>query len=272
MPILGVCGDSWYAATVNERYVDGILQADPALEFSEGKHFSEILAKKLNYDLFTLARGACSNSAIRLQISEMVKRKVDFIIIGTTSSNRIEYPRFDNKSYIPENGIYNIYYTFHPDQSAKHFDKRKEVIISDTLTNIFGNDYNHAPVRSEIQREAIKNYYLEVFDLKYREQQDAWIIASGIQEIRDAGIPYLLLGHPWLDYANYFQKNSLRDIVYGQHTGLVPWTYTFTGDRRWHTSDKVQVDIAKKLYEYIMGNNLLSVTQNTSSPPEGSVL
>lgn len=257
MPRLGVCGDSWFAATLNSKTNSACID-------SEGKHFSEILAKKINYELFTLARGACSNSAIRLQISEMVKQKVDFIIAGTTSANRIEYPLYDDKQYNPNLGIYNINYSFYPDQGLLHFqNSNKEVLASDTLTNIFGNKVNHAPVRSEEQREAIKNYYLEAYDNKFREQQDAWIIASGIQMIRDAKIPYILLGHPYLEYAGYFSLDSLRDVLYDAGKGIIPYSYGVTGTRRWHTTDDVQVTIAEKLYEYITQHRLLQFTQNT---------
>lgn len=256
MPKLGVCGDSWYAATQNGNTLDR--------HKSEGKHFSEILAKKIGYDLFTLARGAASNSCIRLQISEMVKHKVDFIIVGTTSANRIEYPLYDDKEYNPDIGIYNINYNFYPDQSALHFTQpNKEVLASDTLTNIFGMKFNHAPIRSEEQREALKNYYLEAYDNKFREQQDSWIIASGIQMIRDANIPYILLGHPWLEYSGYFRLDSIRDVLYDAGKGIIPYSYGVTGARRWHTTDDVQVTLAEKLHEYITQNRLLNFTQNT---------
>ncbi len=254
MPVLGICGDSWFSATKNLNRCD--------CRDSEGKHFSEILAKKLDYDLFTLARGAVSNSCIRLQISELVKKRVDFIVVGVTTPNRIEYPRYDNREYNPALGIYNVYYTHTPDQSAAHFNPNNEVMISDTLTNIFGNKFNHAPVRSEKQREAIKDYYLEVFDLKFREQQDAWIVASGIQEIRDAGIPYILLGHPWLEHANYFKKDSVRDILHdsvdGKPRNITPWLFNKGSNiRRWHTDDFEQEIIADNLYNYIKQHNLL---------------
>jgi len=263
MPVLGVCGDSWFAATINGEQNDRLD--------SEGKHFSEILAKKLDYDLFTLARGAASNSCIRLQISEMIKRKVDFIIIGTTSVNRIEYPLDDTKEYNPHIGIYNINYSFYPDHSAKYFKNSIEVLASDTLTNIFGNEVNCAPVRSEEQREAIKNYYLEAYDNKFREQQDAWIVASGIQMIRDAQIPYLLLGHPWLEYAEYFKRDSMRDILYDAGKGIIPYSYGVTGSRRWHTTDAVQITLAEKLYKYITKNTLLKFTQNTLPESQSSL-
>ena len=64
---LGVCGCSWMAATKNGTRPD-ILE-------SEGKHFTEILAKRLGWNYFTLARSACSNTTIRLQIDESDKKQ-----------------------------------------------------------------------------------------------------------------------------------------------------------------------------------------------------
>ena len=68
MPTLGVCGDSFMSATMN-------TEREETWD-SEGRHFTEILAKKIGYDYFTLARAACSNNAIRLQVDEMIKQKV----------------------------------------------------------------------------------------------------------------------------------------------------------------------------------------------------
>lgn len=254
MKTLGICGDSFFAATQ-----DIATRID--CRNSAGKHFSEILAKKLNYDLYTLARGACSNSAIRLQISELVKRNVDFIIVGTTSVNRIEYPKYNNREFDPAKGVFNLNYNSHPDKSVLNSKAEDEVLISDTLTNIFGSEFNSAPVRSEEQRQAIKNYYLEIFDLKFREQQDAWIIASGIQEIRNANIPYLLIGHSWLNYSNYFTDN-LRDLINDKK--LSPWVYGSNTTRRWHTDDQSQTQIAQNIYDYLMVHNLL-INRKTST-------
>lgn len=252
--VLGVCGDSFFAATKNKRANEPIASTD--ILDSEGKHFSELLSKKIDYDLFTLARGACSNSAIRLQISELVKRKVDFIVVGTTTALRMEYPRYDNREYDPNLGIYNFYYSQHPDQSSKHFTPDSEVMYTDTITNIIGpTNKCEDCVRSEEQRTAVKSYYLELFDLKFREQQDSWIISSGVQEIRDAGIPYILLGKPWLNLSNYL-KDSPRHILNDMGRRLIPEIYPL-GSRRWHTTDQDQVELADRLYAHIIERNLL---------------
>jgi hypothetical protein len=252
---LGVCGDSFFAATQNFPR--------PDCQDAAGKHFSELLAQHINYNLFTLARSACSNSAIRLQVSEMVKRKVDFIIVGTTSSNRIEYPMYDSNSKFDfSKGIYNLYYTGSPDASALHFDSTDEVMYTDTLNNIFGSKNNSGLVRNEIQRAAIQHYFMQMFDFAYREQQDAWIIASGIQEIRASGIPYLLLSQSQPP-TDYFQNaGTLAHEVFGtkQRDMLphnAPCALGNTTTRRWHTSDEFQSEYAHTLYDYITKHQLL---------------
>ena len=250
---LGVCGDSWFAASQD--------LPRPDCEDADGRHFSEIMAKRLGYNLFTLAKSACSNSAIRLQISEMVKRKVDFIIVGTTTANRIEYPMTDSdSSFDINNGVYNLHYSGAPCLSAVNGKPQQEVMYTDTLNNIFGSQHNSALVRSEAQRQAIKQYFMHMFDYAYREQQDAWIIASGIQEIRSSGIPYLLLSHhePPTDY---FQADTLACEVFGTtQPDMVPQNAPCANGstpRRWHTSDQFQVEYADKLLRYLRKHNLL---------------
>ena len=250
---IGICGDSFFAATQNTSH--------ESCQDAEGKHFSEILAQRLGYNMFTLARGACSNSAIRLQVSEMVKRKVDFIIVGTTSENRIEYPMRDsNNRFDKSKGIYNLHYTGSPDASALHFDPKDETLYSDTLNNIFGSKINTGLVRNEIQRAAIQHYFMQMFDFSYKAQQDAWITASGIQEIRASGIPYLLLSEhqPTTEY--FADHTQLACEVFGnKQPHLLPHSApcALVGQRRWHTSDEFQAEYADTLYDYITKHQLL---------------
>jgi len=79
---LGVCGDSFMATKNYEEGVDN----------GHGKHFTEILAKKLDCDLITYARGGCSNQAIRLQIDEIIKllNKLNFFLFKTVSKDILD--------------------------------------------------------------------------------------------------------------------------------------------------------------------------------------
>lgn len=256
MPLMGVCGDSFFAATQNlDR---------PDCYDSEGKHFTEILSKKLGYDLFTLARGACSNTAIRLQIDEVIRQNCDFVLIGVTSEARIEYALEEDKFYYPD-GIYNIIYDNHPDLSSLNVNFKKPSIVSETVNNVLSG-YGH--VRDENQRKAIEMYHKELFVRELRQLQDTWILSDGIRLLQDKKIPYVIFMQNWMSNfrVSTFADDNARHLSIVRHKHMIPFCYDTTDDltenghtqRRWHVSDKNQVVIADHLCEYIHSNNLLT--------------
>lgn len=256
MPLLGVCGDSFLAATQDHEW-----RMD--LKGSPGKHFTELLAKRLDYDYFTLARGACSNTAIRLQIDEMIRQEVDFVIVGTTSQNRIEYP-MKNKLVEFGKGIYNIIYEKHPDQSSLNTNFTHPHIVSETVNNVLSG---YGQVRDEEQLESIKRYFMDVYHEDIRKLQDGWIISDGVRALREAKIPYVVLlvsGLLNLGISTFDKPDNriLHDHI--KHRSMLPYYYdTYDEDlgedtpRRWHVSDKNQVVICENLCQYIQTNNLL---------------
>lgn len=256
MPLLGVCGDSFLAATQDHEW-----RMD--LKKSPGKHFTELLAKHLDYDYFTLARGACSNTAIRLQIDEMIRQEVDFVIVGTTSENRIEYP-IEKRHVEFRKGIYNIIYDQHPDRSSLNVNFVNPHIVSETINNTLSG---YGQVRDPEQLESIKRYFMDIYHEDIRKLQDAWIISDGVRALREAKIPYLVLLVPGLlnlGISTFDNPDNriLFDTI--KHRQYLPYHYGFhdeeTGKdthRRWHVSDKNQVVICENLCQYIQSNNLL---------------
>jgi hypothetical protein len=261
MPLLGVCGDSFLAATQDLPY-----RAD--CNGSGGKHFTEILSKRLGYDYFTLARGACSNTAIRFQIDEVIKQKCDFVIVGTTGSNRIEYPITDG-TFENHRGIYNIIYDKHPDISSLNSNFVNTNTVSETLTNILAG---YGQVKDEEQLESIKRFVLDIYHEDVKKFQDAWIISDGIRALREAKIPYIVLcvaGMLDLGISTFDKPNKrvLRDHVH--HRKMLPYYYNTWDEesgehstRRWHVSDKNQVVICDHLCDYIQTHNLLDWSDN----------
>lgn len=256
MPVLGVCGDSFLAATQDHDWrID--------LRGSPGKHFTELLAKKLGYDYFTLARGACSNTAIRLQIDEMIKQQVDFVIVGTTSQNRIEYP-IKNKLVEFRKGIYNIIYDKHPDLSSLNPNFIDPHVVSETINNILSG---YGQVRDDEQLESIKRYFMDIYHDDIRKLQDAWIISDGVRALREARIPYVILlvsGLLNLGVSTFDKPDSriLYDNI--KHMQMLPYYYGSYDEelgedtpRRWHVSDKNQIAICEHLCQYIETNDLL---------------
>lgn len=230
---IGVCGCSWMSAVQNES----------------GKHFTEILAKKLNWEYRTLARGACSNSAIRLQVSAMIKEEVDLILVGVTSPNRIDFP-INNKAFDKNLGIYNYDYKSHPDLSSMNFSFKHNNFISDTLNNLTeGNVSNLYKEISNGQYTAIESYIRHLFDVNYREQQDAWIIQSAVAELNDSGISYFLITQEWLNQYYPFTQDNKEFI---KDKKLLPWSYYDKhSSNRWHTSDESQEKLANFWWKFL---------------------
>lgn len=220
---LGICGDSFMAA---KNYEEGV-------DTGHGKHFTEILAKKLNCNLITYARGGCSNQAIRLQIDEIIKHKPDHVIIGSTNPDRIEVPTSDlsvknsikklyKKNYIPSAGLFNIDYSGYYEEcvAANHegFKKNIPTLRSETIGNIF----NSAPgLYTKTQLDALEYYLQVIYDYTWKMQQDSWILSDGLHKLKHYGISYHFIY--WSLYTFDFEIHEQGFIA--KENDLNPWKY-----------------------------------------------
>jgi hypothetical protein len=271
-PILGICGDSFMAATINatdNATINGESRVRIDLEDSAGKHFTELLAKKIDYDYFTLARGACSNTAIRLQIDEMVKQKVDLVIIGATSPNRMEFPKL-GKKYNQSDGVYNLDYHIgtYPDRSCqnKNF---KHNVVSETFTNILTSDIpfhkkvindesiSARPNITDNQAKALEYYIDYLYDADYKKHMDSFILHSGYKALEDSNIPFvMILYDSQMAVSGFSFENNYRIIKHGDR--LNPWTWDKNNTtRRWHTTDQAQEKGAEMWYDYLVEHNFI---------------
>ena len=256
MPRMYVCGDSFLAPTQDHEW-----KYD--LKGSSNKHFSEIVAKQLNYDLVALSRGAASNSCIRLQIDTAIKEQADFVLVGMTAPSRIEWP-LKPRSFETDQGVYNIDYSYHPDLSSTNPKFSLKGYVSDTIVNALEG---YVPVATDEVLQALKLYVSYIYDEGFRQQQDAWIIASGINALETAKIPYLLLLLESFKTDKFFTQNNKRFLSDStpNFSKAIPYYYSSYDEdlgsdtpRRWHVSDKNQVVIADHICKYINMNNLLS--------------
>lgn len=248
MPIMGVCGDSYMAPTLN---------GDKPENFdSEGKHHSEILAKLLGYDLFPLSRGGCSNGGIRLQIETMIKQKVDFVLIGTTNHERIEF-KLSEEDFDHNLMVYNVNYENCHNTAKRNSNFGSNRLASENLNTLLnGHVYNQPQYQDKLN--AIKDFYMHLYDSEYKKLQDTWIIANAVQELEYNKIPYLIFIYPYMEkLSSYLRRENKRVLGLGyEDQKCVPWSYPFD-IRGWHSSDQSQIDIANSLCQYIQTNNLL---------------
>lgn len=254
---LMVCGCSFSATTIMEEYF--------------GTHFSEILAKRLDWDLVNLAYHGCSNGGIRLQIDEVVKQKPDFAIIIPTFFDRTEIPistlkldwskivwnvldkmTRDNtvSTYNPERGIDNI----------NHKNSTNPALICENYNSIVHNwehPYRKLNRISDEAVEAARQYVSYLYDANWKKQQDQWIVEHGCLELVKNNIPFILI--PTM---SLWQGETLMQLLDEKYYTLSPdhcpcathtkKEYAISDiDPGYHTNTAGQIYLADK-YQQIM--------------------
>jgi hypothetical protein len=211
---IAVCGASWFTSDLDYP----------------GLSFGEKLANKVDFDLVSLARGGCSNFTIALQIDKAIELGVDYVVVGTTTWDRIELPiinsnnqtlitwirnKFNFKNWLrtqpgyykPDRGISNIQYSPHPDLSSKHEFLTDPTLISESLGNLAfpDNKVNNFYKLNDEQVSAIKLYMLNLYDSRVKRQQDCWIISDACRRLQQHQIPFIVFVDPLFVHAH--EKN-----------------------------------------------------------------
>jgi hypothetical protein len=246
---LGICGDSFMSPLNGE---------------GRGKHFTEILAEKLDLDLFVFARGGCSNQTIRLQMEEMLKNPPDLVLIGLTSPDRIEIPigdlstddyfkKYSMFNFLKDDGIYNIeYHTYSEDQSSDKdlFKKTIPKMRSETMNNIFNNIKNAKNFYSQNQIRAIEYYFQYLYDCEWKKQQDSWIIADGLNKLIRHNIDFLLILNHLSEENFYFCKEKIisKDSELNPQILYSPDKISPYG---FHLTEEDEIFLAEKWYPVI---------------------
>jgi hypothetical protein len=246
-------------------------------EYGADSHFTQLLAKKLDWDYVTFARGGCSNSVIRLQIDEAIKLKPDLVIIGTTTPDRVEFPLFPisggvgldywNGVYKKQNGLANINWSsLDLSITTGIFKEERELpgcmstLESQTINNITQHPDNYfhgfniatkgiySSDYMKKLRDVWEDYYLMCYDMNWKKQQDTWAIVSGLQKLKKNNINFFII--PQFMYHEdllEFQDNMIQ--LNGK---LDPWTQVSKKTRaRFHTDLEAQVILAEMWYEFL---------------------
>lgn len=248
--VLAVCGDSYMAAVEYPTEC-------------HGEHFTELLANKFDMELFTLARGGCSNNLIRLQIEEVIKESPSLVIIGTTNADRLEIS-IKNRKYNREDGILNFDYSTLPDLAKrfKEFEDGKINLLSLTLQNVLTQSslerykYNfpfYGEVLSQQVVTSLESYFLHCYDSGWKEQLDSWIISDGLELLHYHNIPfYIIPNNLQITNEQKFQKNII-DVS----SNLNPTLYGGTSPCRFHTTTTAQYILADLWFTKIREDGLL---------------
>jgi hypothetical protein len=232
MKTVAVCGDSWFTSDNSHP----------------GKSFGEIIARNNNWNLKSLAQMSCSNFAISLQVDRAIELKSDFIIVGTTTPDRVEIPIIDsNNKYIWENlkSFFNwsdwadhqpeVYKKSHGVDNIRPRDahgplahdagKPAPTVISESINNLlFRNRHNF----DNLQLDALKLYATALYDSGVKRQVDCWIISDACRRLISSKIPFLLYIEPLFDPGDHWQTGFKNDIDWVDKKNIIePWQFSY---------------------------------------------
>jgi hypothetical protein len=174
-----------------------------------GTSWSEVLAKRLDWDLVNLARQGCSNGGIRIQIEEIRRQRPDFAVVSPTFWDRMEIPagaapydwsiegggwdpklqqhlqdRTLKNGYDRAEGINNVNY------GNNNYNMICETIFS--LAENYPHPYRSGNIDKNTQK-GIRAWIDTIYDSNWKKQQDEWIIVEGILQMYLDGLKFLVL-------------------------------------------------------------------------------
>lgn len=185
-----------------------------------GKHFSEIFAKNINYELIAFSRSGSSNGVIAAQLETAIRQNPDLIIFNLTHPDRIEFRSDWDRGQTKE----EFEATNKPlliDQIADtntHWGSELSDLYYSKTTNsriIYGNlnslldkkhntdHFNHVMDERFLdwyeKLNAIKLYHKYLLCETYKKQQEQMIIYTIIHRLELSEIPYILV-HDCLEF------------------------------------------------------------------------
>jgi hypothetical protein len=207
-----------------------------------GTSWSEIMAKRLGWDLTNLARQGCSNGGIRIQIEEIRRQQPDFAVVSGTFWDRMEIPARAAPYVAPENenkGWASDLQLHLQNRNLKNGYKREDGINN---INYGNNNYNMIcetifslaentdhPYRSgkidKHSQQGVRTYIDTIYDNEWKKQQDEWIIREGVMMMYLDGIKFLFLPNLlWpFDQHNQTQwRDALPDLIPDYYLQLDP--------------------------------------------------
>ena len=240
--ILVVCGDSFHSIT-NMKVNTAIGLVDLS-----GSHYSELLAKKLNYDLVNLAIPGSSLSLLAIQILEAINLNPSLIIIGPTPGigQRIEYiePDKGNAFDLEGNNLGLFYYGIREHPYTKLNLYKIGVVKTGSILDIPMLEY--------------KEQLLKYFPTSIKQKYDEFSFLYAFRELVDSKINFLIFSKA-LAWDQYYEENFLNYVLkYSSYDNLIKKEefdfadyYDQEVDRKlgipYHTLPEVQITLANYL-------------------------
>lgn len=174
------------------------------------KHFAEIFADKLGYNLISYAKSGFSNGGIVIQLETAIKHKPNLILLNLTNSDRIEF-RIDHdkpKNYKRPFTLEHIgTCTGRMNELSEHFYNHiNPTIISENLHTLLHEQVTKENFHNNMRKKysdwddkisAIKGYFQYIYDEAWKNTTDQMIMHTILYKLHRSDIPYIIV-HDWL--------------------------------------------------------------------------
>ena len=154
--------------------------------------FLQQFCDKHNYEYHCLARPGATNFIINLQVDLAIKKKPDLIVIGGTSSDRIQIVTEPDNWRAPLE-LKHIVYKGYRCSSETELRSNEEFIVADTLANIVEAPYVSV---AEHTKRAVKNYITELHDTGLQYHIDGCILRDSLRKLLDSGLEFIFIPGP----------------------------------------------------------------------------
>lgn len=231
---LVVCGDSFHSIASNYKNQDNWIVN------VEGTHYSELLAKRLDYDLINLALPGGSLGAVGLQILEAIELSAEIIIIGPANGmgTRTEFLLKEEITW--ENNLGDFFY-----QGRKHpYDN-----LNKSKTEVLGSKSI-----MDVPYEEYRNQLIKYFSVKIRKKYDELSFFYAFRKLVDSKIKFLVFSkaHPWFDhyeesFINHLLKYCQSDNIIFRNDFNPHTLVDFKTQVPYHTKIEDQLIIAEYL-------------------------
>jgi hypothetical protein len=151
----------------------------------------------------SLAKPGCSNTDICFQIEQAIRLQAHRVIIGTTDPARIELKLTEQQL---------------PSVELENF--RNGQYASDTIPTFIGeeSDIKYKYQLSSTRRQAVKQYFTEMFDPVLKSITDRWNLEYFLVQLQKNYIQYTVLDK---DFVVYQHAREHPNEPYTFHTDLV---------------------------------------------------
>lgn len=198
--------------------------------------FSELYCQHRGFKHVSLARPGATNFSIRLQIEKAVQDCADYVLIGTTCSDRFDVCLRDNDYVEGTYSIHNVHYQNYRSASQKHIDQEDVQLVCDTFINIQREIYYSI---DSYKKQALEYYISFLHDVKLQSQKDYYIISDGLRLLQKHNIDFVLLPG-WMDHYDWSWVKCVWPAdksPYNMPYGIANWTnppkFTQTHNPSW---------------------------------------